>query len=49
MVVVFGRSRRPSTALAAVHAKFMLRNMKNGQKKKRTAAKQGRLHDICLL
>ena len=41
MVVVFGRSRRPSTALGAVYAKYMLRNMKSRLKEETNGGKAG--------
>ena len=39
MVVVFGRSRRHSTALGAVYAKYMLRNMKSRLKEETNGGK----------
>jgi len=39
MVVVFGRSGRPSTALAAVYVKFMLGNMKSRLKEETNGGK----------
>jgi hypothetical protein len=41
MVVVFGRSGRPSTALEAVYAKYMLRNMKSRLKEETNGGKAG--------
>jgi hypothetical protein len=52
MVVVFGRSRRPSNALAGctVYAKYMLgKYEKSVKRRNERRQKQGRRHDILLL